>query len=123
MTILVLSSISFINVPQSEAATHEVHMSGFQFSPTPITIALGDTVEWTNDDAAIHEVTIQGAPGGTSPDLSQGEKWSYTFNTAGMFDQGDSHGSLGCSTSCNTDALLLPLGRVPSTSGNESIWR
>jgi plastocyanin len=77
--------ISFIPAQASAAKTYTVRLQGFQFSPQQITIAVGDTVEWINDDAAIHEVTIQGAPGGSSPDLAQTDSWSYLFDTPGIY--------------------------------------
>ncbi len=40
------------------------------FIPSPVNIAIGDTVTWVNDDTAAHTVTSGGSPnfGGSGPD-------------------------------------------------------
>ena len=42
------------------AADHAVAISGFSFSPASITVAVGDTVTWTNSDAQAHTATADG---------------------------------------------------------------
>jgi plastocyanin len=65
------------------AATFSVDIQGFAYSPTPITIRVGDTVTWTNRDSAQHSARFTGM--GT-PILSQGQRGSLTFTTAGTFN-------------------------------------
>jgi plastocyanin len=62
------------------------------FSPNPVNITLGDTVVWTNDDAAIHTVTSGFDPSdplaGKNFDsklLNPDETFKHTFNTTGDF--------------------------------------
>jgi len=62
-----------------------VSIVNFAYDPTPSTIAVGDTVTWTNMDSAPHTVT---ADDGSfqSGTLQQGESFSFTFTTAGTVD-------------------------------------
>jgi plastocyanin len=65
------------------AATSAVNIQGFAYSPTPLTIRVGDTVTWTNKDSAQHSARFAGM--GT-PVLSQGQSGSLTFAAAGTFN-------------------------------------
>jgi plastocyanin len=65
-------------------ATHAVNISGFAFSPASITVAVGDTVTWTNADSAAHTATASGGAF-DSGTLNQGQSFSFTFATAGTF--------------------------------------
>ena len=69
----------------------DVDITGFAFDPSPITIAVGDTVVWTNQDAVGHTVT-SGNPGDgdagsvfDSATLGNGDSFSFTFDTAGDY--------------------------------------
>jgi plastocyanin len=67
------------------AASVEVSISGFAFAPASITVAVGGTVTWTNNDNAAH--TIAAKDGSfTSPALAQGQSWSHKFTAAGSVD-------------------------------------
>jgi len=61
-----------------------VTIKDFEFTPSAITIKVGDTVTWTNNGPSIHTVT---ADDGSfdSGDLSGGKTFSHTFQTAGTF--------------------------------------
>jgi plastocyanin len=61
-----------------------VNISNFAFDPGSISIRVGETVTWTNQDGATHNVA---ADDGSfkSGSLGQGDTFSYTFNTAGTF--------------------------------------
>jgi plastocyanin len=65
------------------AATSAVNIQGFAYSPSPVTIRVGDTVTWTNRDSAQHSARFAGM--GTSV-LSQGQSGSLTFTVAGTFN-------------------------------------
>ena len=47
--------------PARAAQTHTVSIVDFSFEPGQLTIAIGDTVTWTNDDGAAHTATATGA--------------------------------------------------------------
>lgn len=66
-------------------STTSVTISGRAFSPATMTVAKGTTVTWTNQDSLPHTVT--GDNGGpSSGQLSQGQTYPFTFDTAGTFD-------------------------------------
>jgi nitrite reductase (NO-forming) len=65
------------------------------FDPNPVSISVGDTVTWTNDDSTVHTATsgkVSGGPTGMfggsleEPELiAPGESQSFTFTEAGDF--------------------------------------
>jgi len=65
------------------AATTAVNIQGFAFVPPSVTINVGDTVTWTNKDAAAHSVVANGV--GQTPVLTQNQSGGLAFNTAGTF--------------------------------------
>lgn len=68
----------------SGGATVQVNMEGMAFSPQTVTVKVGDTVTWTNKDAAPHNATADDKSWQTTT-LAQGESASVTFTTAGTF--------------------------------------
>lgn len=67
------------------AADHDIDISGFAYDPDTLTVQVGDTVTWTNQDSAAHTVTADNADF-DSGSLAQGETWSFTFDSAGTWD-------------------------------------
>lgn len=66
------------------AADSAVSIAGFAFGPGSVSIEVGDTVTWTNDDNAPHTATAAGDfDTGT---IAVGESASVTFDTAGTYD-------------------------------------
>ena len=71
--------------------TVSANISNFAFVPAVIKIKVGDTVVWTNNDAAPHQVasnphpTHTDLPGLLSGVLSNGQSYSYTFDKAGTW--------------------------------------
>ena len=65
--------------------THYIDIQGYAFSPSSITINVGDTIVWTNYDSASHTVTSND---GTfdSGGISTGNTFSFTFTSAGTFN-------------------------------------
>jgi plastocyanin len=71
----------------STTASTSVDIMGFAYSPANLTIAVGDTVVWTNHDTAPHNVVISDGPVRfTSPTLNQGDTYTYTFTVAGTYE-------------------------------------
>ncbi|MFD5318523.1 cupredoxin family copper-binding protein [Streptomyces sp. NPDC127098] len=71
----------------ARAATHEVVIADYAYGPATLTVSVGDTVTWTNQDTAPHDVlTTAGPVAVDSPMLEQGDQWSYTFTTPGTYD-------------------------------------
>lgn len=67
----------------SSASLNAVTMKNFSFSPAEITIKKGDTVTWTNEDTATHDVAGTSFKSGN---MKKGDTFSYTFNETGTFD-------------------------------------
>ena len=65
--------------------TAAVSLAGETFTPASVTIAVGGTVTWTNDDSAPHNVTSNTGAFPASPTLTPGQVFSHTFTTAGTF--------------------------------------
>jgi plastocyanin len=65
---------------------HSVAIKNFAFSPASLTVSVGTTVTWTNQDGDAHTVTSQGTGGPlASPSLTTGARYSYTFTKAGTY--------------------------------------
>ncbi len=69
----------------STGAQVAVSIANFAYDPNPVTIAVGDTVTWTNNDGVQHTVT---ANDGTfqSGTLDPGQSFSFTFTAPGTID-------------------------------------
>ncbi len=69
----------------ASAANHEVSQRNLQFNPMEMTVAVGDTVNWTNhetDGNTIHSVVQKGGSEINSPDIPAETTFSWTFTTA-----------------------------------------
>jgi plastocyanin len=66
------------------AADRTVHIAGFAFSPNPVSINVGDTITWTNDDGVAHNATGNGG-GFATGQIGAGTSKSVTFHAAGSF--------------------------------------
>jgi plastocyanin len=64
----------------------EVAMEGIQFNPAELTVAVGDTVTWTNNDSVGHDVTGDDFKSGEAGGLGSGDTFEHTFEEAGTFD-------------------------------------
>ncbi|AHH96441.1 cupredoxin domain-containing protein [Kutzneria albida] len=68
------------------AAAQQVSMAQYAFGPAALTVHAGDTITWTNQDKAPHDVTTTSAPIALhSPMLSTGQSFSYTFRQPGTY--------------------------------------
>lgn len=72
---------------QATQNTTRVTMKDLAFSPKTIQVKVGDTVTWTNEDSAKHDIM----PDTESEDfkaselLAKGESYSFTFKKAGTY--------------------------------------
>jgi amicyanin len=64
----------------------EVSMEGIQFQPAEVTVGVGDTVTWTNDDSVAHDVTADSFSSGEGGGMASGDTFEQTFDEAGTFD-------------------------------------
>ncbi len=63
----------------------QVSIQGNSFSPSSLTIAVGDTVLWTNQDGVQHTVTSNTGSELGSALLSNGQTYQHIFGAAGPF--------------------------------------
>ena len=66
------------------AKKHTVAIKGFKFSPATLTIKVGDSVVFTNEDGAPHTATADNGAFDTGR-LGKGESKSVKFTEAGNF--------------------------------------
>jgi plastocyanin len=76
--VLVLGMQTAASAPQ----TATVHMTDFAFKPDKLSVQVGDTVVFQNDDDATHNVTADSFKSG---DIGSGKSWKYTFSKAGTY--------------------------------------
>ncbi|HEY3239722.1 MAG TPA: plastocyanin/azurin family copper-binding protein, partial [Acidimicrobiia bacterium] len=74
-------------VGAAAAATGNVDVDDYAFSPAQVRIEPGDQVRWTNVGGQTHTVTSDhpAAEDFDSGRLSKGEEYTHTFDTAGTF--------------------------------------
>ncbi len=65
-------------------AANTVLIKNFAFSPAALTVRVGTTVTWTNQDADAHTVTSRTGPL-NSPTLDTGKSYRYTFTKPGTY--------------------------------------
>ncbi|MEI6131476.1 MAG: cupredoxin family copper-binding protein [Bacillota bacterium] len=71
------------NVPVQ--AGKVVSISNFAFDPASLTIKVGETVIWTNNDSVGHNIAISSL-NLVSPTFAAGGTFSQMFNSAGTYD-------------------------------------
>src|SRR5688572_12928765 len=83
-TALLLTVFAMAALP-ARAQSQSVNIAGLAFAPSAVTVTQGSTVTWTNNDAGIpHTVTADGGAF-DSGNMTTGQTFSQTFNTAGTF--------------------------------------
>jgi plastocyanin len=70
--------------PTASAADEDVTIAGFAFAPDHVTVSVGDTVTWTNNDGVAHTATADDGSFNTG-NIGGGGSESVTFDTAGTF--------------------------------------
>ena len=75
-----------VNAQQTAPATMAVKIDNFSFSPATLTVPVGTTVIWTNQDDIPHTVVSTDDPRAfRSKVMDTDEKFSYTFTKAGTY--------------------------------------
>ncbi len=72
--------------PSPAGSPFVVSIKNFAFSPNVLTIPVGATVTWKNQDSPAHTVTAKGKDGFDSGNVDNGKTFSMTFNKAGTFN-------------------------------------
>jgi len=83
---------------------HEISITDdMKFNPEDLTINVGDTVTWTNDDGGAHTATSTDGPASfDSGNIATGATWSFTFTEAGTYDyKCDYHSSMTATITVN----------------------
>jgi plastocyanin len=79
----------------ADAATQSVSIQNISFMPAQLTVNVGDTVTWTNNETTSTYHTVSGSAFDSSPScvtstgvgcLQPGQHFSHTFTSAGTFD-------------------------------------
>lgn len=85
----------FAKNPYQQPATNEptqsstkveantITIQNFSFNPGTLTVKQGTKVTWINQDSAIHDIKSETF---SSQNLSQGDKFEFTFKDKGSFD-------------------------------------
>ena len=70
--------------PHTSPMTVNIAIAGFAFDPPDLTINVGDTVVWTNNDGTTHSTTSDTGIWDSGL-FGNGQTFSFTFNNAGTF--------------------------------------
>lgn len=84
---LLIAGLLSLHLTTAVSADVSVNIMNFKFDPTPLTIPVGTTVVWTNQDTAPHTATSD--PGSAfvfdTGMLQKGQSGKITFTTVGTF--------------------------------------
>jgi plastocyanin len=80
------STSTAVTVPQAgPPGTIHVVMKNIMYNPMTIHAKVGDTVTWTNEDDAPHNVTYASGPKfASSPTFTNGHSWTLRLTKAGV---------------------------------------
>ena len=70
--------------PSAQAGATEVRMAGSRFAPLDITVSVGASVTWINDDSLPHTATATDRSW-SSGNLAPGDRYSRAFAVAGTY--------------------------------------
>lgn len=82
---LLLTSLVAVGNATSVSADVAVTIDNFRFTPPQMTVPVGTTIKWTNQDGPTHTVTSDMAGIFDSGSLAPNTSFSFTFNTPGTF--------------------------------------
>ncbi|MGJ4968285.1 MULTISPECIES: cupredoxin family copper-binding protein [unclassified Bradyrhizobium] len=78
-----LAAVLLVCATPLRAETIKVTIDNFTFTPTEVTVKVGDTVTWTNHDDIPHTVVSAGKY--RSKTLDTDDSFSFTFAAAGDY--------------------------------------
>src|SRR5207237_6762706 len=70
--------------PAAAAATADLGIMNFRFTPASVSVRAGNTVRWTNKDGTAHTVTLT-QPAVGSGTLNPHDRFSHAFTEPGTF--------------------------------------
>lgn len=71
------------NTPSQAVTPDNVVIQNFAFNPETLTVKVGTTVTWTNNDSTTHSIKSSTF---NSSGLSTNDTFKFTFNTPGTFN-------------------------------------
>lgn len=80
------SSTKNTTTPNNPSGTNVVSIYNMVFDAKSITVKVGTTVKWTNNDGVTHTVTSNDGTSFDSGNIGAGGSFSYTFTHVGTFD-------------------------------------
>jgi plastocyanin len=81
--------LAVLGIAPALSATKPVDITNKGFKPQKVTVDFGDTVTWTNKDAANHQISADNNAFTGSPVLAANQAYSYTFVKQGTFGYRD----------------------------------
>ncbi len=90
-TAVFVAIVSFFLYGEAYSEEFKIGMEGWEFRPSSISIHVGDTLTWLNDDDTTHNMVFEDATrGGPTKEkphkIKVGKEFSWTFQKAGNFD-------------------------------------
>ena len=79
-----LAALPFANAAPGPGDLTHVHVKNFAFNPDSVTVLVGETIEWDNQDVASHTVSADDNSF-DSGNLGTGATYDHTFADAGTF--------------------------------------
>src|SRR5690242_483999 len=86
--LFVIAVLAVVGIVPALAQAANITITKTGFSPTSVTIHPGESITWTNSDAADHQVSSAKASL-SSPVMHTGQTYSFMFATAGNFSVTD----------------------------------
>ena len=88
LAIILMMSVILTMIPSVSAEDYDISITDdMKFNPEDLTINVGDTVTWTNNDGMGHTATSTDGPASfDSGNIAAGATWSFTFTEAGTYD-------------------------------------
>jgi len=85
--LVMVGALVIPTVPGARAATFYVEIADFSFTPSTVTVNIGDTVVWNNTSPSTHTVTST-TPAGelNSGNIAAGGQYTHTFLIAGTYN-------------------------------------
>jgi len=100
LSIFLVAVVILTMIPSASAEDHDISITDdMKFNPEDLTINVGDTVTWTNNDGMGHTATSTDGPVSfDSGNIAAGATWSFTFTEAGTYNyKCDYHSSMTAS--------------------------
>ena len=85
LALLIFAVPTGIQSAAPEPKEHTITIKDFKFVPESLTVNVGDTVVWKNEDVAPHTATAKGKNAFDSGNLDSGASWSYTVKKKGNY--------------------------------------